>query len=406
MSNQSTDRKKNRHPGEPASYSIALFRIFGIEIRLDASVIIIFLLIVFSLGRGLFPQWHPQWSSLLSWSTALASGVLFFVSLLAHELSHSVVSQYYGIPVPRITLFLFGGMAQPSREPDSPKVEFLVAIAGPLMSLLVFIICLGLVMTMTDSAALLETIEQGEEAPFASLGPITTSLLWLGTINLIIAVFNMIPGFPMDGGRVFRAAIWGLTGNLVKATRWASYGGRFFGWFLMAMGVLSLFGEGGFGGIWWILIGWFISSLASMSYRQMLMDNHLRGYRIADLMRTRVEEVNATMELPDFVEQCLQRSSQQLWPVVENGRILGFVSLSDVADIPEHQRRGHSVRDVMKPWEESRHIKPATPVQEAFNRLVASGDEPIAVVHEGKMVGLIHHSDILKWLSLHEEGKQ
>lgn len=392
----------NRKERAPGRHEVSLFRIFGIEIRLDASVIIIFLLIVFSLGSGLFPQWHPDWSPALTWGTALVSGVLFFISLLAHELSHSVVSQHYGIPVPRITLFLFGGMAQTSREPDRPKVEFLIAIAGPLMSLLIFLACTALVFAMVDGEALLQSLAEEDETAFAALSPVATSLLWLGTINLVIAVFNMIPGFPMDGGRVFRAIMWGITGDQVRATRWASYGGRLFGWFLMAMGVLSLFGGGGLGGIWWILIGWFISSLASMSYRQLLMDTALRGHRIADLMRTRFEEVEASMALPEFVERCLLHSSQQVWPVMENGRMLGLVSLSHVARLPEDSRRGKTVRDVMQAQQEGRYLKPETRVRDAFNELAGGGDEPLPVIRHGRMVGLIHHSDILKWLSLHD----
>lgn len=401
MSTQDVTRKERSRRSGIGGYGVSLFRIFGIEIRLDPSVIIIFLLIVYSLGSGVFPQWHPDWSAGLIWGTAFVSGILFFISLLAHELSHSVVSQHYGIPVPRITLFLFGGMAETSREADRPKVEFMIAIAGPLMSLLIALACFGLVALMVDAEALEQSLAQ-EAAPLAILGPVATSLLWLGIISTVIAVFNMIPGFPMDGGRVFRAAIWAITGDLVKATRWAAWGGRLFGWFLIAMGVLSLFGAGNLGGIWWILIGWFISALASMSYRQLLIDNALRGHRVGDLMRTRIEEVDASMTLSEFVDRCLQRSSQQLWPVMEGGRMIGLISLSRVADLGEAGRHGKTVRDVMQEPDAAKAVSPETGVRDAFNQVAAAGDEPLPVISQGRVVGLIHQGDILKWLSLHD----
>lgn len=384
------------------SHSLSLFRIFGIEVRLDISVIIIFLLIVFSLGNGVFPLWHPDWSPGLTWTTALVSGVIFFISLLAHELSHSVVSQHYGIPVPRITLFLFGGMAETSREPDRPKVEFLVAIAGPLMSLLIAIVCTNIAFRMVGDVEIMDALNAGDQEAFSQLGPVATSLLWLGSINLIIAIFNMIPGFPMDGGRVFRAAIWGLTGDQVKATRWASNGGRYFGWFLMAMGVVSLFGGGGLGGIWWILIGWFISNLAAMSYRQLITDRALKRFKISDLMRTRFEEVRPDMPLPEFVDQCLLRSPQTIWPVVEDGRLQGIVALSAVKQLPEDERRSKSVRDVMTPLDSVDYLEPDTGATDALQSLVRAGDEPLPVIRDGRMVGLIQHGDILRWMSLHD----
>lgn len=390
--------------GLMGGHSMRLFSLFGIEIRLDLSVAIIFFLIVVSLGSGVFPMWHPDWGMGLIWGTALVSGLLFFVSLLAHELSHSLVSAHYGIPVPRITLFLFGGMAETSREPDRPKVEFLVAIAGPLMSLLIAVVCSWLAMRGVDGSGFMTRMEEGDAEVMSALSPVATSLLWLGTINLVLAVFNMIPGFPMDGGRVFRAVVWGITGDQLKATRWASNMGRYFGWLLMALGIVSVLGGGGFGGLWWILIGWFISGLASMSYRQLVMDRALRGYRVDDLMRTRVEEVEAGMPLPAFVEQCLMHSGQQVWPVMEQGMMQGVVSLSAVAGMSEEKRRDKYVRDVMRPLQDGAWLEAGTSVRDAFRQLAQAGDEPLPVLRGGRMVGLIQHGDILKWLSLHDSG--
>ena len=157
------------------------------------------------------------------------SGLAFFASLLAHELSHSVVSQHFGIPVPRITLFLFGGVAEISREPDRPKHEFLIAIAGPMMSLVIALVCSNLAFYIAGDMDLAATINSGDLSVIASLGPLATALFWLGSINMLLAIFNMIPGFPMDGGRVFRTTIWAVTGDQLKATLWASNVGRYFG---------------------------------------------------------------------------------------------------------------------------------------------------------------------------------
>jgi len=304
-----------------SGHSLSLFTLFGIEIRLDISVMIIFSLIVYSLGNGVYASWHPDWTPAVAWETALFSGLAFFASLLAHELSHSVVSQYFGIPVPRITLFLFGGVAEISREPDRPKHEFLIAIAGPMMSLLIAIVCTNLAFYMAGDMDLAATINSGDLSVIASLGPLATALFWLGSINMLLAIFNMIPGFPMDGGRVFRAIIWAVTGDQLKATLWASNVGRYFGWFLMAMGVMGLLQGRGIGSLWSILIGWFLSNLATMSYRQLVTDRALGGFKIADLMRTHFETVDAGMPLPEFVDNYLLRSSQRLWPVTRGGEI-------------------------------------------------------------------------------------
>jgi len=399
--NDSTVERTSRRQTAPGSHSVSLFRIFNIEIRLDISVILIFALIVASLATGIFPNWHPDWSTALTWGTALVSGVIFFVSLLAHELSHSVVSQHYGIPVPRITLFLFGGVAETSREPDQPREEFMIAIAGPLMSLAIALVCSWLAGWLSGDIALDAALAEDQVAAIAGLGPAATMLFWLGSINLILAIFNMVPGFPLDGGRVFRAIIWWLTGDQVKATRWATNGGRYFGWFLMATGIVSLLGGGGIGGLWWILIGWFISSLAVLHYKQFSAEKALGEFRVRDLMRTHFELIKGDIPLQDFIDRYLLRSRQVLWPVERHGIILGVVSLADVQTLQENERRSKTVSDITRPLSSLETLSPATSGKDALMALVKAGDEPLAVIEDGKVVGLIQHSDVMKWLSLH-----
>lgn len=400
MDQQRSNNPQHKH--EDRSHSLSLFKIFGIEIRLDISVVIIFTLIVFSLGNGVYTSWHPDWTQAMVWSTALASGVAFFASLLAHELSHSVVSQYLGIPVPRITLFLFGGVAEISSEPESPKHEFMIAIAGPLMSLLIAIICSNLAFYLADDMNLAATVKSGDLSVLTGFGPLPTALFWLGSINMLLAIFNMIPGFPMDGGRVFRASIWAITGDQRKATLWASNIGRYFGWFLMATGVLGLLQGQGLGSLWSILIGWFLSNLATMSYRQLVTDQTLGTYRIADLMRTHFETIDANIPLTEFVDNYLLRSNQRLWPVTTDGKLAGAVNLFQISNFPQENRAKLTVGDVMSTMESMDFLEPGTRAKDAITTLIKAGDEPMLVVQDGKVLGLVQHADIVKWLALHQ----
>ena len=385
-----------------SDHSLLLFTIFGIEVRLDISVLIIFALIVYSLGNGVYASWHPEWSSSLIWGTALFSGLAFFASLLAHELSHSVVSQYFGIPVPRITLFLFGGMAEISKEPTRPREELLIALAGPLMSLLIAIVCNSLAIRLAGDVDLAGFFDTGDASALARLSALTTSLLWLGSINLILAIFNMIPGFPMDGGRVFRAIIWAVTGDQLKATRWASNGGRFFGWFLMFLGVMGLLQGQGLGSLWPILIGWFIANLATMSYRQLVIERALGGHTVADLMRTTFETVNARVPLKEFIDHHLLRSNQRLWPVMEDNTLLGAISLAQISKIAPKERDHLNVSQIMIPLASLDHLDTDTLARDVIRLLIKNADEPVLVLKDNKVQGLVQHADIVKWLSVHE----
>ena len=247
---------------DPVRSGVRLFTLFGIEIRLDFSVIFIFGLIVYSLGAGVFPSWHPEWTGGMVWTTATTAGLLFFASLLAHELSHSLVAGRFGIRVPRITLFLFGGMAEIESEAETPGAEFAIAIAGPLMSLGIAFVCMFIVngaLGETLLAGLIADPEQGMER----VSPLVTVCLWLGSVNLMLAIFNMVPGFPLDGGRVARAVMWRVTGDRMRATRYAATAGRWFGWIIMGIGLWELLAFKALGGLWLILIGWFLSHLAT-----------------------------------------------------------------------------------------------------------------------------------------------
>ncbi len=379
---------------------LRLFSLFGIEIRLDWSVLIIFALIVYSLGAGLFPQWHPGWSAATTWITALAAGVIFFASLLAHEMSHSLMARHYGINVPRITLFLFGGMAEIEAEARTPKEEFAIAVVGPLMSL-----ALGVMFTWIATTAMgrgaAGQLTTDPQAAMSAMSAATTACLWLGSVNIMLAVFNMVPGFPLDGGRVFRAVVWWMTGDPLRATRVASDAGRLVGWLIIVYGFWSIFATRNLGGLWMVLIGWFLTHIARASYTQMITERSLRSVRLGDVMRTRFETVPSDTTLDRFVEDYLLRSSQQLWPVTDGGRFVGTVTFSEVAGMDPRDRGQRRVGDIVTPMDERRTLDAGEMATTALKRLGGAGDDPLLVVRDGKVVGLVRAGDILRWTMMH-----
>jgi Zn-dependent protease len=251
-----------------------LFSLSGIDVCVDWSLLIVFVVITMSLGGGLFPSWHPQWTPTQSWLLALVAAVLFFASVLLHELSHALVGRRYGITVRRIVLFVFGGMAQIEHEPGRWGAELAMAIVGPITSLVIGIACL---LSVGDTGAFDAAPSPAElPAALAALGPLPTLLVWLGQLNLVLAIFNLVPAFPLDGGRVLHALLWRFSGDLHRATRTAAAIGQGFGWLLMAAGGAMIFGirvpffgVGPASGIWIAFIGWFLNTAAVMSYRQL-----------------------------------------------------------------------------------------------------------------------------------------
>jgi Zn-dependent protease/CBS domain-containing protein len=374
-------------------------RIFGIEIRLDLSVAIIFFLVVYSLGTGVIPEWHEDWDAIRIWATALAAGLLFFTSLLAHELAHSLVAQLRGIPVPRITLFVFGGMSEMEREPDTPVSEFLIAIVGPITSFVLGGIFTRVGLSLAGES-FMDQILSDPESAMASLGPAATLLLWLGPVNLVLAVFNLVPGFPLDGGRVLRATVWWMTGDLERATRLATNAGRGFAWGLMGLGFLQLLHGGLIGGLWLILIGWFLQIAAKGSQVQLMLRQALEGLSVRDLMRTRFEAVEPNLSVDLFLEQYLLRSGQPAWPVVDGEHLIGMVSLNEVREARQQGHAGLTVQDVMRPITE--YVLPQVAGRDALQILVSSALDPLPVVEDARIVGLLYRADIMRWLAVYQ----
>lgn len=379
-------------------------KIFGINIHIDWSWILIFLLITWSLAAGLFPAWHPDWSLPLRVIVAVAASLLFFASILLHELSHSLVAKARGLPVRRITLFLFGGVSNIEREPPTAKTEFLMAVVGPITSILLGMIFLALAAFSAAHA----NITGGDPREIAhQLGPVTTLLAWLGPINILLGLFNLIPGFPLDGGRILRAALWSATNNLRKATAWAAGIGRLTGWAFIASGIamalgahLPLFGTGLFSGLWLMLIGWFLNSAAANSHRQTIVRDMLGDVPVFRLMRSNVPTVTPDLPVGRLVYDYVMRNEERAFPVVEEDQLVGMVSIEDIRKVPREEWDRVTVGAIMTDANRLDVVTASEDAGDALDKLTRRDIGQAPVIENGRMVGLLRRRDILKWLEL------
>lgn len=296
--------------------AIRLGKILGIEIGLDYSWFIIFFLVTWSLAGEYFPRLHPGWSGATYWVMAAVTALLFFASVVAHELAHSLVSQAHGVPVRSITLFIFGGAAHISQEPRSTRAEFLMALAGPATSL-----------AIAALFGLLWLISQPVTPQIHALAG------WLAWINVALGLFNLIPGFPLDGGRVFRAIVWGLTGNLRRATVLASRLGQLIAFGFIAWGIVQVFAGRWANGLWIAFIGWFLQNAATASYRQLALDELLAGHTAREVMMADCPHVPRRLTLDVLVDQVILPSGRRCFPVVEGGQMYGLITLQNIKKV-------------------------------------------------------------------------
>lgn len=407
MARQSSSDNRNAKRRESARASgggFRLGRVAGVELYVDWSLAVIFALVAISLGLGMLPQWHPQWSPALIWTISIIAAVLFFLSIFLHELSHALVARARGIPVNRITLFIFGGLAHMEQEPSSPRDEFLMAIAGPAMSL-----AIGVGATFAGVLIANRAIGEATDplAAVRAIGPVATVLLWLGPINILLGLFNMVPGFPLDGGRVLRSLIWWATGNLRKATRWAAGMGQAVAWTLMAAGVamafgvrLPVLGSGLLPGLWLVLIGWFLNNAARMSYQQLLTRQALEDVQVSEVMRARVDTVPLELSIEELVHERIMQSDQRAFPVVDAGQLAGLVTLEDVRKTPRSEWPTTTVRQVMTPAERLATIAPEQQASDALSQLAQRDIDQLPVVDHGRIMGVVRRQDIMKWIAL------
>jgi Zn-dependent protease len=386
-----------------------LMRVAGIDIHLDTSLLVIFLLIAFTLGTGLFPRWHPDWSAALAWAAAAAAALLFFTSVLLHELAHALVARRHGIAVPRITLFIFGGMAQMEDEPATWRGEFWMALAGPALSVALGVSCALLAVKLAGPGA----IDAADiERSLGRIGVAPTLALWLAQVNLLLAVFNMLPGFPLDGGRVLRALLWGISGNLRLATRWAAGAGQLFAALLIGAGAamilgrsVPLLGSGLVGGLWVGFIGAFLYNAARASYRQLLARESLRDVPVERLMQTALLHVAPEWSVARLVDEGVLHSDQRAFPVLREGHMVGMVSLDDVRRLARADWPARTVAEIMTPLEALVRVAPQEDAQRVMNLLGKASVNQIAVLEQDQLRGLIRREDIFKWLALNLDRK-
>lgn len=369
---------------------IKLGRIAGIQIGLHYSWLIIALLITFSLAAH-FRLQNPEWGETLIIGLSILTSVLFFVGIVLHELSHAVVAKMRGLPVRSITLFALGGVALIEKEAADASTEFWMGIVGPITSFVIGIVCLGL-------ASLF-----GWQPPEFPTTPLSAMFMWLGVINIVLAVFNMVPGFPLDGGRVLRAVVWWITGDAARSTRIAARVGQVVAFGLITFGIFRFFSGGGFGGLWLAFIGWFLLEASRESYAQVEVAEGLRGVRVKDVMEPDCPTIDSRTNLQTFVDEHLLRSGRHCFVVVENGRVEGLITSHEVKGVERQKWPYTTIDDVMRPLADLKTVSPETQLSDALELMGRSDVHQVPVVSGGSLVGLLTRGHILQLLRTRSE---
>lgn len=366
---------------------ITLFELLGFKVRIDFTWIFLALLVTWSLAKGVFPVWYEDagLSNATFWWMGIAGMFGLVFSLVFHELSHSLVARRYGLPIKGITLFIFGGVAEMTEEPKSAKVEFWMAIAGPIASFLLALVFY-----------LLAGFGEAQGLPV----PVTGVLAYLAFVNLLLGGFNLIPAFPMDGGRVLRAALWQWRGDLRQATRIASNAGKGFGMALMLLGLLSVVTGNFIGGMWWFLIGLFVRGAAEASYQQMATRRIFEGEPVRRFMTHETVTVSPGLSLAAFVEDYVYEYHYDLFPVVEDGRLVGAVSTRQVKTVPREEWPRRRVGDLMAPCTEENTVDPGMDAIEAMALMRRSGASGLIVALGDRLVGIVVLKDMLELFNL------
>lgn len=355
-------------------------RIRGIELRIDISWAIIAILVSYSMYFR-FQLVYPGIDEAYAIALGVGSAILFFGSILFHELAHAFMAQSRGIPVKSITLFLFGGATHAKVEAKGPGAEFVIAVVGPLSSLV--LAGLFAVLGVWGDAFLPEEVA-------GAFG-------YLGIVNLALAIFNLVPGFPLDGGRVLRAIIWGATGSLSKATRIASIAGQGFGYLLVAAGLFFIF-NGVLGtGIWFGAIGWFLAQAARMGYVQLQLRRMLEDVEAEDVMASTVSSIPSNLTLQEAVDDYFMRHDHSAFPVADGDRSVGLLSLRRVKQVPREEWATTRVREVMGELDDRCTVSPSTSMADVVERLEGESRR-VVVVQNGDIVGIISPSDVSRWL--------
>ncbi|MDH3734834.1 MAG: site-2 protease family protein [Gemmatimonadota bacterium] len=357
-------------------------RWLGFPIRIDYSWFLVAALVVWTFSFSEFPLRLPGYSRSTYLAMGSAAAILFFLSVLLHELGHAVVARKRGITIEGITLFIFGGIAQATQEARRPLDEFLLTAAGPLTSLL------------------LAGVFYGAEA-LARFGgvpdPLVTVFGFLGLLNLVLAIFNMIPGFPLDGGRIFRSAVWAITGDMRRATRWATWGGRLFGMSLIALGLYGLSLGLLLPALWAVFIGWFVAHAASTSFKQFELRRALERIPVSQVMSLEARSVPANTPINEVVEDYFLRGRREAYAVELDGIVLGLLHIEDVAEVPLRMRDKATAAQVMRPTYDLPTAHPHESLADVAIRLGSGENSTALVVEGGRAIGLVDVRDVGHW---------
>jgi Zn-dependent protease/CBS domain-containing protein len=360
--------------------NIKIFTAFGIPIEINISWFIVFALVSWSLASFYFPREYPDFSLSAHWVMGLVAAVLLFASVLLHELSHSYVAMAHGVPIKRITLFLFGGVSQMSKESSEPATEIKIAVAGPAASFVLMIVF-----------AVLYLVASQGEAP-RGVAPV---LKYLAFINGMLGIFNLIPGFPLDGGRLLRAVIWKVTGNLRRSTYIASRVGSVVGFAFIALGFLMVFREAFVAGLWLVLIGFFLRQAAEAGYVQVVIDAALKGVKVRDVVKRDVVVVGGDLTVQELVDDYFFKYHFDCFPVIAEGKLQGLVTLNDLKQLSRDKWPQTRVADIMQNNLDQLKVSLDEDVSAVLRRVIRDRCGKLPVVDGDRLVGIITRKDIM-----------
>jgi Zn-dependent protease/CBS domain-containing protein len=360
-------------------------RIAGIEIGVHVSWLLVFVLVSWSLAVGYFPATYPGLGTVTYWWLGVVAALGLFASVLLHELAHSLVARARGVDVNRITLFIFGGVSNLTREPPDAKSEFLIAVVGPLSSLV-----LGGVLWLAHMAV----------AP--AHNALDAGLAYLSAINVILGLFNLLPGFPLDGGRILRSIVWAASGSLQRATAWASYAGQAIGYLMIFWGATRALSGAFLDGLWTAFIGWFLTNAAEAARQSQAQRATLGGVPVSTLMDPRPATAAPDTSVQEFVFWHLLRRGHRALPVVDDGRLVGIVTVTDVKEVPQPAWPRTRIAEVMTPAP-LRTVAPNADLAEALQLLASDSLNQVPVVEGDRLVGMLNRADVLRYLQIREE---
>lgn len=363
---------------------ITLFKVAGIRISLDISWFAIFALVLIALSAGYFPRQFPGYGPQTYWIAGFLATILFFASVVIHELAHSLVANRAGLEIPEITLFIFGGVSRLAQEPKEPLTELMIAVVGPLSSF-----------ALAVFFWLLKGAVRGLEPSL-----IVAVFGYLAWINLALGIFNLMPGFPLDGGRIFRAFWWWKTGSLTRATKIASDIGKGFAVALMFLGGLQIFAGALISGLWLVFIGMFLRSMSVQGYEEVVIRKALEGVRVEEVMVREVVTVPPDLAVADLVHDYFLQYAYRGFPVAADGRVLGVVSLSAVKEVPREAHQSVRVQDIMVPVSDAITIAADASLADALVKMSREGQERLLVTSQDRLLGLVTKTGLLRFVQI------